>query len=209
MASIPGGTFLMGTDPAEIDRRYPDIGPRLSAMLMLETPARRVTVAPFLMDRHEVTNRRFQAFDRSHTFREDQGDYPVVDISWHAAMAYAKWAGKRLPTEAEWEYAARGGLEHAEYPWGEQPPTPARANYAESRLGGACKVGSYPPNGYGLFDMAGNVWEYCVDAWPGTPGRRVIRGGSWGGSPVNLRVAFRDSHPENNPGPHVGFRCAT
>ncbi len=243
MVRIPGGTFQMGLDAAEIARRYPQLSPRLRDLLRSETPRHPVTVASFHLDRHEVTNREFQTFlDASPTWRPSRidaklhnGDYlkhweggrypaalaehPVVYVSWYAARAFAAWAGKRLPTEAEWEFAARGGLPDAEYPWGNETPTPARANFADSKIGAATAVASYAPNGYGLYDLAGNVWEYCADPWcdsyaaapvrdDDTVLRRVIRGGSWGGSPLNLRVTFRDSHPAIGAGPHVGFRCA-
>ena len=243
LVRIPGGTFAMGTDQREIERRYAHLGPRLREMLRAESPRHTVTLQPFYMDRHEVTNRRYQAFLEANQRwrperidpRFDNGQYlkdwrdgrvpegaagcPVVYVSWYAAAAFASWAGKRLPTEAEWEYAARGGLGDAEYSWGNQPPAPELANYAASGIGRPVPVGRYQPNGYGLFDMAGNVWEYCVDVWrpsyaepadaaPPAPARRVIRGGSWGGGPLNLRVAYRDSHPADGAGPHVGFRCA-
>lgn len=120
----------------------------------------------------------------------------------------------------------------AEFPWGNDLVDATRANYSASGIGMTTPVGRYPPNGYGLYDLAGNVWEYCLDEWQedfyaisplqnpiaGAGGftndyyrqvttRRVIRGGSWGGAPVNLRVAYRDSHPPTGAGDHVGFRC--
>ena len=236
MVFLPGGTFWMGTDRGAIEEKYKHLGPRLREMLHAETPRRKVTVEPFYVDRYEVTNRQFQRFvDANPPWRPDRidprlhnGDYlkhwnggyppghadhPVVYVSWHAAMAYAAWAGKRLPTEAEWEYAARGGFKYAEYPWGNATPTPDLANYGASGVNGTKPVGSYSPNGFGLYDMAGNVWEFTAEEWRDSydsrqvSSRRAIRGGSWGGAPVNLRVAFRDSHPAEGAGPHVGFRC--
>jgi formylglycine-generating enzyme required for sulfatase activity len=254
MVSIPGGEFLMGTDRAAVPALMKQFGVQRQELFDPEVPAHRVTIAPFWMDQCEVTNEHFHAFleaepqwrpDRilrqfhngqylSHwdgmAYPQGQGQAPVTNVSWYAAMAYARWAGKRLPTEAEWEYAARGGLAGKAFPWGDEDLSPARANYAGSGLQAVCTVGKYPPNGFGLCDMAGNVWEYCLDEWgpyrvdpqvnPGAgdvvyPGdaflavttRRVIRGGSWGGAPVNLRVAYRDSHPTEGAGPHVGFRC--
>ncbi len=256
MVFIASGTYLMGSDETEIATKYGHFGTQIRSMIKCETPRHEETVAAFFMDRCEVSNRQFQEFVRARSqwqkeripsqyhngdylknwegdqFPPGTADYPVVYVSWFAAMAYAAWAGKRLPLESEWEYAARGGLRDAEYPWGDAPPSPARANFAESNLRGVVSVGHYPPNGFGLFDMAGNAWEYCLDPWhcpynyatgpsgealarlmmanwPIARSRRVIRGGSWGGAPVNLRVAFRDSHPPDGCGPHVGFRCVT
>ena len=136
--------------------------------------------------------------------------------------------GQRFPTEAEWEFAARGGREHARYCWGDQDPTPRFANYAGSGVHRPVRSGSYPPNPYGLFDLAGNVWEFCMDPWPSVypshavtqsaedvhrmrrqrADRRVIRGGSFDGGAFNMRVTARDSHRVDNPVGHVGFRCA-
>lgn len=243
----------MGIDAESIPAKYGSLGPRLRQMLRGETPRHRVSLSSFRMDRCEVTNRQFQEFIRANKnwgperidpalhngsylkhwsngrFQQDAADKPVTYVTWHAAVAYAAWCGKRLPGEAEWEYAARGGLADPEYPWGDQPPTPELANFADSKKEGVVAVGGYKPNGYGLFDMAGNAWEYCLDEWAPSyenwhllmgpeiaklianwrevKTRRVIRGGSWGGNALNLRVTYRDSHPIDGAGPHVSFRC--
>jgi sulfatase modifying factor 1 len=147
-------------------------------------------------------------------------------------MDYCKYQNKRLPTEAEWEYVARNRGEHRMYPWGNAQPDSSKANYL-SLIGKAIEVGSYPPNELGLYDLAGNVWEFTLDEWSSdfymkspednpfngrkfydsnelynVNTRRVIRGGSWGGADINLRTSFRDSHPPGGSGNHVGFRCA-
>ena len=146
----------------------------------------------------------------------------MVEVSWFAAVEYAEWAGKQLPTEAEWEYAARGGLAGKKYPWGDAAPTSADANYDEN-VGHPTPVGEYPANGYGLYDMAGNVREWCFDAYDadfyaesddrwnpvayGTDDGRVFRGGSWFGSARALRVAARDRSSAPFTIDIVGFRC--
>ncbi len=239
MVSIPAGEFQMGgNDPAE-------------------RPVHTVYVDAFFMDEHEVTNLEYQKFvlanprwgkDRiekrfhngSYLNHWNGNDYPswyakhpVVYVSWYAAMAYAGWAEKRLPTEAEWEYAARGGLDGQKYPWKGDVIDPGKANYG-SNVGDTTAVGKYPPNGYGLYDMAGNVWEWCLDEYnkdfyrtsprenplsgantvdwvisnfTSVKGFRVLRGGAWDGNPRNVRVASRGG---NNPAVTyrgLGFRC--
>lgn len=120
---------------------------------------------------------------------EGMDNYPVVHISFEDAGAYCKWAGKRLPTEAEWEFAARGGLDGKVNAWGDEPVNPARANIwtgdfphrntKEDGFERAAPVKSFPPNGYGLHDMAGNVWEWCADLYrPDTYERRVAEAGN-------------------------------
>jgi formylglycine-generating enzyme len=255
MAYVPRVTFMMGTEASAVPRLLQRFGVRRAELFESESPRHSVKLSPFYIDRHEVTNAQFKKFlDRNPgwsparipskyhngeylkhwatgTYPAGLADHPVVNVSWHAAVAFCRWEGKRLPTEAEWEYAARGGLRDREFPWGDEMPDSSRVNYRESGLGAAARVGSYAPNGYGLYDMAGNVWEFVADAWGpyalgaqadpvaggemlagdgylSVTGRRVIRGGSWGGAPVNLRVAYRDSHPAEGARDFVGFRCA-
>lgn len=95
---------------------------------------------------------------------EARSDHPVVFVSWQAAQCFCRWAGGRLPTEAEWEYAPCAGSD-SEFPWGEALPSPALANYGANDMGTTTPVGTYPPNPLGLYDMAGNVWEWLLDEW--------------------------------------------
>ena len=249
MVLIPAGSFQMGSEDEEARDN--------------EKPVHTVHLDAFYMDKYEVTNAQFKAFvdanpqwqkdnieDRFHNTLDDylefwsgtdypagKADHPVTHVSWYAAMAYAEWAGKRLPTEAEWEYAARGGLAGKKYPWGDAKPTPADANYGWN-VGDTTPVGQYAANGYGLYDMAGNVWEWCLDtldfdfyavsdnsrnpiaggetvqelrenfATNPTNTLRVLRGGSWDLIAPNLRVAFRFGLTPTDASLFYGFRCA-
>jgi formylglycine-generating enzyme len=254
---IKGSVYEMGTDESEIPKLMQDFGMKHRDVFSPEVPRHRVKISSFYLDKYEVTNAQFKQFILTHPqWQKDKiptalhngkyladwngsdylvgkDNFPVVNVSWFAAVAYCQAQGMRVPTEAEWEYAARGGLSGKAFPWGDEMPDKSRANYSASSFGHAVAVGSYPPNGYGLYDMAGNVWEYLADEWQNYPAtsavqtdpvagddvfttdsdlnvttRRVIRGGSWGGSPINLRVTYRDSHPPTGAGDHVGFRCA-
>ncbi len=246
MVLIPAGNFQMGSDDQEARPA--------------EQPVHTVFVDAFYMDTHEVTNADYQQFvlanpewqkDRvdakyhngdylklwdGTTYPAGKGDHPVVYVSWYAAMAYSKWAGKRLPSEAEWEKSARGGLVGMRYPWGNEI-SGADANYGDA-VGDTTVVGSYAANGYGLYDMVGNVWEWCLDAWDSdfyshspdrnplsdvnniaqvdlilndyldVKSRRVLRGGSWYSDTQFVRVARRSTNAPTSTSTLYGFRCA-
>ena len=150
-------------------------------------------------------------------------DHPVVHVSWDDALIYCRWAGRRLPTEAEWEYAARGGLDQARFPWGDEL-TPGREHWcniwqgrfpvrdtAEDGYSGTAPVDAYRPNGYGLFNVSGNVWEWCADWFDGSRSQRAMRGGSYlcHESYCNrYRVAARTANTADSATGNLGFRCA-
>jgi iron(II)-dependent oxidoreductase len=218
MILIPAGEFVMGAE---------DEGDA--------SPPHTVYIDSFYIDKYEVTNAEYEKFcDETETdlpefwgmdeyhCGEDFLDYPVVGVNWYSASAYAKWCGKRLPTEAEWEYAARGGLVGKNYPFGDEIDT-TLANYTfKGNRKGTMPVGSYQPNGYGLYDMSGNVNEWVSDYYnmdyyttspdsnptgPEEGKHRMFRGGGWHTGPYCNRVFFRNALPPNWVDFNVGFRC--
>jgi len=162
-ALIPAGEFLMGTTPEQLQAALKIEGMK-AEYAEDEQPAKQVHVSAYWMDLHEVTVAQYQAFCQA-TGREMDTEYnkdarhPVVDVSWDGATAYAEWVGRELPTEAQWETAARGGTTTA-YPWGDVWDA-KRANGRSGGPGTTTAVASYPPNGYGLYDLIGNVSEWC------------------------------------------------
>ena len=164
-------------------------------------------------------------------FPRGEADHPVTWVSWYAAMAYAKWVGKRLPTEAEWEKAARGGLTGMKYPWGDSIDS-SYLNF-DAYVGMTTAIGKYPANGYGLHDIVGNVFEWCLDRWNKSFYRhspqinpisgesitaavnnftdirssRILRGGSCVSTPQNVRVAYRSRNTPRCTCFSIGFRC--
>ena len=222
---IPEGDFMMGS-PADDELAYDD-----------EFPQHPVTLGVYHIGRYEVTNRQYAqcvkagVCSRPSSRMDDpeRRDHPVVDASWYDAQTFCawQWRGGRLPTEAEWEKAARGGLEGASYPypWGDEDPACDRgakngAQFADCG-GETVPVGSFSPNGYGLYDIAGNVWEWTSSLWDEYPydpddGResrdslesRVLRGGSWYSGYDFLRVAVRSHLFPDLRDSGNGFRCA-
>lgn len=262
--AIPAGTFEMGSDTA-----YPE-----------ERPKRRVTVAGFNIDRHEVTNGEFAIFVAATGYRtvaerkpnpaahpdidpgklvpgsavfvasteptadmgwwrfvpgaawrapfgpgsdiKDRANFPVVHIAYEDAQAYAKWRGRRLPTEAEWERAARGGRANAPYVWGKElaPDGKWRANVwqgsfpiqdtGEDGFIGVAPVGCFEPNDYGLYDMIGNVWEWTSETYGGANGELgVIKGGAYlcsGNFCARYRASARQPLERDFSASHVGLR---
>jgi len=235
MALAPAGPFEMGGNEGADD----------------EKPVHTVTLDDFYIDLYEVTNSQYAlcvdagvcdpttdttAFESSYSRRiyygnAEYADYPVIYANWYEAQAYCEWRGARLPTEAEWEKAARGGLDGKLYPWGDEAPVceTGAENGAKFDDDGACndtdteRVGSYGPNGYGLYDMAGNLWEwvndwYDEDYYDNSPTNNplgpeegsfpVLRGGAWGDDSDRLRVSDRRFNDPKSGALNIGFRCA-
>lgn len=234
---LEGGWFLRGSTQKKDPLSKDD-----------ERPARRILLSPFWMDRFEVTNAQYRKCQVDQKGRKRgctdpsikpapgkaSAALPVVGVTFRQAAAYCRWAGKRLPSEAEWEMAARGVAGRI-YPWGDRPDC-RRANFSNlpgemcqqpaPRLDRLLPVGSFPPTGAGIYDLAGNAAEWVRDCYydrfyefgprkdprnfqPGAPCRlQVLRGGSWRDLPGAIRCAARLRRDPTSASPTVGFRCA-
>jgi formylglycine-generating enzyme required for sulfatase activity len=215
MRLIPSGIFQMGSENGQIDER----------------PIHTIYLDAFYMDIHEVTNTMYAACVKAgvcikpgcdHFGNSTYDNHPVVCVNWEQANKYCEWRGARLPTEGEWEKASSGGKQGKLYPWGDSKPECSRSNY-DGCVGDTVNVSSYAPNGYGLLDMAGNVWEWVADCYtsdyytispmvnpPGPPCSepRVIRGGSWNYLPIYARITYRNWYYPGSRVNFIGFRCA-
>jgi formylglycine-generating enzyme required for sulfatase activity len=219
MRLVPAGAFTMGSDTGHGD----------------EKPVHTVELPAFYMDKYEVTNLFYKAcmdssictlpgssmFQPSDNYYDNplHDNYPVAAVDWNQAKTYCEWRGARLPTEAEWEKAARG-TDDRTYPWGEGIDA-TFANYELNGGGDTTEVGKYEKgkSPYGLYDMAGNVHEWVADWYDIYPGGdpktlsdcrqcRVMRGGSFPNNPYSLRVSERHWNDPSHRNGNVGFRCA-
>ncbi|GJL78146.1 MAG: hypothetical protein NPINA01_11350 [Nitrospinaceae bacterium] len=213
MVLIPAGTYKRGCD------RF---GPQHGA------PAHSVYLDAFMIDKYEVTNEKFEKVFPEHSLRRSQFSYcddcPVSKISWYEAADYCHLKGKSLPSEAQWERAAQNG-NGCEFPWGpEFNPDEKKARGGLKLRDKASPVGSFPPNKNGIYDMAGNVWEWVGDWFsiryyfreimynprgPANGIMKVRRGGSWSDSIKAMYTGYRDwSYPFSRGFNDIGFRCA-
>jgi formylglycine-generating enzyme required for sulfatase activity len=220
MVEIPAGTFMMGSDDGGRE----------------DKPAHEVDLPAYEIDKFEVTNTDFAVFVQStgyqtdaekqdkqswrDAFKEGREAHPVVKVTWNDAVAYCEWAGKRLPTEAEWEKAARGA-EALRYPWGNEWD-PSKANVKETGLRSTAVVGSFGAGAspFGVEDMVGNVWEWTSDWYQAYPGNtsgdryygeqcRVTRGGGWFDDEPQATTFNRNCGvPDKTINDDLGFRCA-
>lgn len=227
MVLIPAGEFTMGRTFSTSDD---ETGMR-PLILRDDRPPHSVRLDGFWMDSTEVTHSAYARFV-SETGRgapyhwlggvmpRELADHPAYNVDWADASAFCAWRGKRLPTEAEWERAARGGAEGENYPWGKEKPDRQRARYSTPE--GPATVRRYPANPFGLHDMGGSVAEWCQDWFereyyassptenpqgPAAGMYKIVRGGSWADGPNRITVFFRNWARPNQRTPNLGFRC--
>ena len=253
MVLVPAGPFEMGSTEEEVEAAYQlakQYSPEVNKVWYEpEQPRHWVWVDAFYMDKHKVTLEEYQIFmrEREKPYQElpdwtskyaNIPKHPVVGVSWEDAVGYCRWAGKQLPTEAQWEKAARG-TDGRWYPWGSEPADGKRANYCDTKCEFSWKdknqddgyrylspVGAYElgKSFYGIYDLAGNVWEwvqdwYDVEYYSKSRERnpvndkeaqyRVVRGGSWDSDPSFLRASYRSWREPNDRLGFVGFRCVS
>lgn len=233
MVLIPEGEFVMGSMESLRELDPTSIFQADRHMLGPEDPAHDVYLSAYYIDRFEVTNAEYAEYLEAHSDKRkprywddpefNQPQQPVVGVTWKEAQAYCRWRGKRLPTEAEWEKAARG-KRPVKYPWGDSDPTPSKANFNEV-VGKTTPVGNYEEgkSDYGVYDLSGNVSEWVQD-WhfpeyylfspkenPQGPEKgqyKVIRGGNWRNNKEDVRLTYRNATVPSLRQNTVGFRCA-
>ena len=224
---IPAGKFTMGRTKLTADDKT-TMRPQI---LLDDRPLHEVTISAFYLDSHEVTQEQYAAFVAAKKRRPpyhwlagrmppELAKIPAYNVTWDDAKAYCEARGGRLPSEAEWERAARGGLDGQDYPWGDKFDGKLLRSNVES---GPEEVGKHPPNAFGLYDMAGNVSEWTADYFereyyakspavdPPGPAEgiyRIIRGGAWSDSPKRVTVYFRNWVRPTQRQANIGFRCA-
>ncbi len=233
MVLVPSGEFIMGSDEVDTEARALQFGSK-KPWFVNERPKRKAYLDTYYIDKYEVTNAEYKKFVDAkvrrapgywinNTYPKGTENYPVTDLNWYDADAYCRWRGKRLPTEAEWEKAARGTDGHR-FPWSDEFDE-KKCNCA-GRYRGVMPVGSFEEgkSSYGLYDMAGNVYEWVNDWYLAYPGSdyndedfgekyKVSRGGGWGGIghyplEIHYRTSFRFNIPPQAAYNDLGFRCA-
>lgn len=250
---VQGGEFEMGQGIYERMWLFMRTGFDGDAEFSVERPKHKVKISGFWMGKREVTNKEYRLFRPDHDSGDFEGhdlnadELPVVQVDWNDAAAFAAWLSKqgsghfRLPSEAQWEYAARAGKSDL-FTWGDDPIQACKyANVADITSGNlwpdwviiecddghatATPGGTFPPNGFGFEDMAGNVWEYCQDQWQDDTyalqadnapvvdplvapkeGQRIVRGGSWADFEIALRTAYRRNYTVETKDEVIGFR---
>lgn len=234
MVAIPAGEFIRGSDKVDVNQQASELG-TTKPWYLDEHPRHKQRLPLFYIDRNEVTNAQYKAFIDAtrakppvyfigRTIPPGRENHPVTDVSWYEADHFCRWNGKRLPTEAEWEKAARG-TDGREFPWGEEYDK-SKLNAGDSGRGDIIPVGSLKGGAspYGVMDMSGNVWEWVEDWYQPYPNstyqshlfgekQKVFRGGGWGGVghyslPLFYRAAYRSSIPPDEAYADLGFRCA-